>query len=880
MAVKKTTDETKTAAKKASASKTGTKKAAAAKTASAKKTEAKSAVKKAAPKKAAAKPAAKKAAPVAEEPATIFDPIIFRRELDTYLTHTLHTDFEHAEISDLYQAIATLVDRELGTMRTAYNKERFEVEKKNLHRKKICYICMEFLMGQSLKNNLYNLGQTELVASIMKERGVAMEDLFAAEPDAGLGNGGLGRLAACFMDALTTCGYDATGYSLCYEYGLFKQKIVDGWQVEMPDNWLPGGRVWLNQRHEDVFKVNFYGEYNEWWAEDGLHYEVHNPQVVEAVPYDLYISGANTKAVNKLRLWKAQNSEGFDMQLFNSGDFTRAAQATNRAELITKVLYPADNIEEGKELRLKQQYFMVSASCQNIVRNQLRLHGSLDDFHKYTVIHINDTHPALCIPELMRIFMDDYGCTWDYAWERVINTVSYTNHTVLAEALEKWNASLVRSMMPRVYSILQEINRRFRAEMEQKFPGDWGKIDYMSILGNEQVRMANLSVIGSHRVNGVSALHSQLLKDDLFHDFFLATPDKFTNVTNGIAYRRWLCQSNPKLAELIDSCIGPDYRRNAERLEDFDRFRHDASVHQQLAQIKRENKERMAKRILKSQGIKVDPDSLFIVQAKRMHEYKRQLLNALRIIVRYNNLLDDPDMDMKPETYLFAAKAAPSYFLAKHMISLICKISEEIERNPKIAEKLKVVFLEDYSVSMAEDLMPATEISEQISLAGKEASGTGNMKMMINGAITIGTMDGANVEIYEAVGPKSIFIFGQREEDVRANLKGYHAAHYYENNQDLKRAVDRLSRGFAGKDFNVLRNYLLQPSYSIADPYMCLLDFGDYCRVHEEIQKAYDDPKRWYTMSVDNIAKAARFAADRSIRDYARDIWHALPVLK
>ena len=890
MAVKKT-EEAKTAAEKKTAAKTVTaKKPAAKKAAAPKKTAAKAAADKkpaaakkaAAPKTSARKTSSKKVAEAApEETRTLFDPVIFRRELDTYLTHTLHTDFENAPVEDLYQAVATLVDRELGTMRTAYNEERFEREKQNEHRKKICYICMEFLMGQSLKNNLYNLGQTELVASIMKERGVSMEELYAAEPDAGLGNGGLGRLAACFMDALTTCGYDATGYSLCYEYGLFKQKIVDGWQVEMPDNWLPGGRVWLNQRHEDTFKVSFYGEYNEYWAEDGLHYELHNPQIIEAVPYDLYISGADTRAVNKLRLWKAQNSEGFDMQLFNSGDFTRAAQETNRAELITKVLYPADNIEEGKELRLKQQYFMVSASCQNIVRNQLRLHGSLDDFHKYTVIHINDTHPALCIPELMRIFMDDYGCTWDYAWERVINTISYTNHTVLAEALEKWNANLVKSMMPRVYSILQEINRRFRAEMEQKFPGDWGKIDYMSILGNDQVRMANLSVIGSHRVNGVSALHSQLLKDDLFHDFFLATPDKFTNVTNGIAYRRWLCQSNPDLASLIDACIGKDYRHNAERLEDFMRFRNDTSVHERLAAIKRDNKQRMADRILKTQGIKVDPDSLFIVQAKRMHEYKRQLLNALRIITRYNMLLDNPDMEMQPETYLFAAKAAPSYFLAKHTISLICKISEEIERNPKIAEKLKVVFLEDYSVSMAEVLMPATEISEQISLAGKEASGTGNMKMMINGAITIGTMDGANVEIYEAVGPQSIFIFAQREEEVRANLqKGYRAASVYEADPVLRRAVDRLGRGFAGKDFNVLRNYLLQPSYSIADPYMCLLDFADYCRVHDDIQNAYKDQKRWYTMSVDNIAKSARFAADRSIRDYARDIWHALPVIK
>ena len=856
---------TKTAAKTTRTAAAKTVKTAAKKTASAKKTSDKENTKAA---KAAANP-------------DLSRPDQFRAGIDAYLTHVLHTDFENADNRALYKAIATVVNRQLGIMRRAYNNERFEIEKNKPNRKKVCYICMEFLMGQSLKNNLYNLGETALVEEILKERGLSLEDICKEEPDAGLGNGGLGRLAACFMDALTTNNYDATGYSLSYEYGLFKQKIVDGWQVEMPDNWLPGGHVWLNAREEDTFKVSFYGEYNEYWTDDGLKYELHNPQIVEAVPYDLYISGADTRAVNKLRLWKAQCSDGFDMQLFNSGDFTRAAQQNNRAELITKVLYPADNIEEGKELRLKQQYFMVSASCQNIVRNQYRLHGTLDNFHKETVIHINDTHPALCIPELMRIFMDDYGCSWDYAWERVINSVSYTNHTVLAEALEKWNASLVGSMMPRVYSIIKEINRRFREEMEHVFPGDWGKIDYMSILGNEQVRMANLSVIGSHRVNGVSALHSQLLKDDLFHDYYLATPDKFTNVTNGIAYRRWLCQSNPELASLIDECIGTGYRHNAERLEDFIRFRNDKSVHERLAKIKRDNKQRMADRILAAQNIKVDPDSLFIVQAKRMHEYKRQLLNALRIISRYNMLLENPDMDMQPETYLFAAKAAPSYYHAKHVISLICKISEEIERNPKIASKLKVVFLEDYNVSMAECLMPATEISEQISLAGKEASGTGNMKMMINGAITIGTMDGANVEISEAVGPESIFIFGQREEEVRANLmKGYQAKAVYDSDPVLRAAVDRMARGFAGKNFSNLRDYLLRRSYSIADPYMCLLDFADYCRVHDQIQAAYADMDRWYTMSVDNIAKAARFAADRSIRDYARDIWHTMPVLK
>ena len=804
----------------------------------------------------------------------------FKKEMELYLVNTLHTSFEDADAAQLYKAVANVVNSRLGAKRLTYNKKRSETEKRYHDRKKVCYICMEFLMGRSLKNNLFNLGLTGTVDEILSKRNMTSDELFEQEPDAGLGNGGLGRLAACFMDALTSSGYDATGYSLCYEYGLFKQKVIDGWQVELPDNWLPGGRVWLNPREDDVFKVTFYGEYNEYWQDGRMGYELKNPQVVEAVPYDMYISGAGSSAVNKLRLWSARDSEGFDMALFNSGDFTRAAQKNNSAELITKVLYPADNIEEGKELRLKQQYFMVSASCQNIVRNQLRLHGTLDNFHHKTVIHINDTHPALAIPELMRIFMDDYGYEWDRAWEIVTATVSYTNHTVLAEALEKWNNDLVKAMMPRVYSIICEIDRRFREKMDQKFPGDIGKINYMSILGDQQVRMANLSVIGSHKVNGVSALHSQILRDDLFHDHYLAAPDKFTNVTNGIAYRRWLCQSNPGLSALIDECIGTGYRNDGRLLEDFYRFRSDSSVHDRLDEIKLENKKRMAALIKKNEGIEVDPESVFIVQAKRMHEYKRQLLNALRIISRYRQLKRDPNLITRPETYLFAAKAAPSYFHAKTVIQLISHISREIESDPEVSKKMKVVFLENYSVSMAEALMPAAEISEQISLAGKEASGTGNMKMMINGAITIGTEDGANVEIHEAVGDDSIFIFGQREDEVRENLlSGYSARSIYDQNERVREAVDALGAGFAGKSFENLRSYLLDGSYSIADPYMCLADFDDYCRAHDEMAEAYEDRTRWNTMSVENIAKAARFSADRSIADYAKWIWHTKPVV-
>ena len=804
----------------------------------------------------------------------------FREDLVECLENKYHTSFKDASATEMYKAVATVVNQQLLQKRWEFNSKarKGQLEKEN--QKKIYYICMEFLMGQSLKNNLYNLGEMEMVQEILQERGMSLEELYDEEPDAGLGNGGLGRLAACYLAGLTTQGYDITGFSLRYEYGLFRQHLVDGWQAEMPDNWLPGGRVWLNPREDETFKVGFYGNYHEYWTDKGLVSEVRSQEMVEAVPYDMYVSGADTEAVGKLRLWRARDSEGFDMASFNSGDFTRAAQNNNKAELITKVLYPADNIEEGKELRLKQQYFMVSASCQNILRDHFRLHRTLDNLADKVSIHINDTHPALCIPELMRLMIDDYGYDWDKAWDIVRHTVSYTNHTVLAEALEKWKSELVHLMMPRIYVILEEINRRFRIEMNEKFPGDTGKIDYMSPFGYGEIRMANLSVLGSHHVNGVSGLHSDILKDDLFHDFYLAYPERFTNVTNGIAYRRWLCQSNPGLSALLDETIGPEYRKDWKQLGEFIRFREDKSVIQRLDQVKRENKVRFAEYVKKESGVELDPDATFITQAKRLHEYKRQLLNALHIITRYNQLKENPNLTVQPEAYLFGAKAAPNYFVAKEVIQLLYHIGEEIRKDPVISKKLQVLFLENYRVSMAEKLMPATDISEQISLAGKEASGTGNMKMMINGAVTIGTMDGANVEMYEAVGEDNIFIFGQRAEEVADHLReGYESRRFYQANRALKAAVDRLERGFNGHSFDNIKDYLLKPTYSIADPYMCLYDFDDYCRAHEDIRQAYTDRARWGSMSITNIAKAERFAADRAVIEYADRIWNTKPVL-
>ena len=808
------------------------------------------------------------------------DKIMFRADLIECLENKYHTSFEDATPTEMYKAVATVVNQQLIEKRWDFNRKVRQGQLEKQDRKKIYYISMEFLMGQSLKNNLYNLGETDVVEEILRSRGMELEQLYDEEPDAGLGNGGLGRLAACYLAALTTCGYDATGYSLRYEYGLFRQHLVDGWQAEMPDNWLPGGRVWLNPREDETFKVGFYGNYHEYWTEKGLCSEVRDQEMVEAVPYDMYVSGAGTEAVGKLRLWRCRDSEGFDMASFNSGDFTRAAQTNNKAELITKVLYPADNIEEGKELRLKQQYFMCSASAQNILRDHYRLHRTLDNLPEKVAIHINDTHPALIIPEIMRLLIDEYGYDWDHAWAIVKGTVAYTNHTVLAEALEKWKSELVHMMLPRIYVILQEIDRRFRLEMEEIFPGDEGKINYMAPFGYGEIRMANLSIVGSSHINGVSGLHSDILKDDLFHDFYLAWPEMFTNVTNGIAYRRWLCQSNPGLARLLDECIGDEYRRTPAKLGEFIKFADDKSVIEKLDQVKRENKVRFAEYLKKESGIVIDPDATFITQAKRLHEYKRQLLNALHIIARYNQLKADPDLQVQPEVYLFGAKSAPNYYVAKDVIQLIWHLGEEIRKDPVISKKLQVVFLENYRVSMAEKLMPATDISEQISLAGKEASGTGNMKMMINGAVTIGTLDGANVEMHEAVGDDNIFIFGQTADEVEANLReGYDSRQFYQMNRTLKAAVDRLDRGFNGHAFDYIKDYLLKPTYSIADPYMCLYDFGDYCRAHEDIREAYTDRMRWGHMSITNIAKAERFAADRAVKEYADRIWETKPVV-
>ena len=773
-----------------------------------------------------------------------------------------------ASREQMYKAAAITVRNMLSEKRSAYKKKVNEAGAKRVY-----YMCMEFLLGRSLKTNLGNLGLSEAYGDALKQLGFSLEDLYECEPDAGLGNGGLGRLAACFVDSLASLDYPATGFSLCYEYGLFKQMIVDGMQVELPDVWLPGGEVWLVPRTDRIYKVHFGGRVVENWKEGHCEITYEGGEEFEAVPYDMMISGADSSAVSQLRLWRARNIQNFNMGLFTQGQYTRALEESNNAEIITKVLYPSDNHTEGKLLRLTQQYFLVSASVQSIIRDHMAVYGTLENLPDKVAIHINDTHPALCIPELMRILIDDYFMSWDHAWSIVTRTVSYTNHTVMPEALETWSEDLFQLRLPRIYMIVKEINERFCREAWNVFTGNWNTISKLSVVGYGQVRMANLSVIGSHSVNGVSALHSQILKDSTFKSFYKMYPERFDNVTNGVAHRRWLCYSNPKLSNLITECIGDGFRHRPEELSEFAKFADDKAVLERLRSIKHETKIAFADMIYRKTGQKLDTHSVFDVQIKRLHEYKRQLLNALNIIGLYLDLKENPDLDIQPQTFIFGAKAAPGYAMAKRIIKLLCMISRDIEQNPRIREKLSLVFLENYSVSMAEALIPSAEISEQISLAGKEASGTGCMKLMINGALTIGTLDGANVEMQEAAGKENMFIFGLTADEVEELwLSGYRSSAYYTSNERLAKIVNYLSVGFAGESFADIASYLLN-GHGIADPYMCLADFESYRLTHERMIAEYQDKEAWNRKSLLNIAAAGHFAADRSIEEYAQRIW-------
>ena len=744
--------------------------------------------------------------------------------------------------------------------------------------RQVHYLSLEFLMGRSLEKNAYNLGLLDTLTQVLEDLGFSAADLFETEPDAGLGNGGLGRLAACYLDSMTTLEIPATGYSICYELGIFKQKIIDGKQVELADNWLGLGDAWLIAKMDEAEEVRFGGRIVDHWVDGHNKPEHVGYTTVLAIPRDMEIAGYKTNHTNTLRLWDAKSPVPVDMSLYSRGEYLKAVEQQAMAEVIAKVLYPDDNHYEGKSLRLKQQYFFVSATAQSIVRQHRAQYGTLRNFHQKHVIQINDTHPTLVIPELMRILLDVEGYSWDEAWHIVTNTVCYTNHTVLAEALERWPQNLIESLLPRIWEILKEIAARYQRQLEGYFGGDMNRVSRMAIIWGGEVRMANLCVCACSAVNGVSALHSDILKRDVFHDAYLRQPDQFKNVTNGIDHRRWLSQINPKLDALIRECTGSDaYLLHPESISGLEKYKDDSAVLDRLESIKQENKRRFAGYVARESGIILNTDAIFDVQVKRLHEYKRQLLNVLHIVCLYQQLRDDPNMDFTPQTFLFGAKAAPGYHVAKQIIQLINSLAAQINADPVCKDKLQVVFLENYRVSLAEKLMPASELSEQISTAGKEASGTGNMKFMMNGALTIGTLDGANVEMHQQLGDENIFLFGLTADQVEERRRqGYRSLDYYQQDPVLKRVLDQISAGFSdGRAYTDLTNRLLfGGGGGIADEYMLLADFDSYCQAHRRSLEVYKDRRAWDQKSLINIARSGIFAADRSRRDYARDIWH------
>ena len=777
---------------------------------------------------------------------------------------------DSASPQQVYRALCYVVNEMLAAKNAAFHHKRDECNEKQVY-----YMSMEFLVGTSLRNNLYNLGLEELFTKALDKCGVDIHDLYELEPDAGLGNGGLGRLASCYMDSATSLGLPMTGFSIRYEFGIFKQKIVDGWQVEFPDDWLNMGDVWLVPHESEAVEVRFGGQIHG-WEDDGKYRVAHlNYQSVMAVPNDMYISGYGSDAVNPLVLWSAKSPNSFDMSAFSRGDYAKALEGDTMAEVISKVLYPADDHTEGKRLRLRQQYLLVSASVQTILKKHLRSYKSLDNLPDKVSIHINDTHPALCVPELMRLLVDEHNYPWDKAWDITCRTLSYTNHTVMSEALERWNVSLFEQLLPRVYQIVQEIDRRLRVDLHGYYGNDMGKIEYMAVISKNEIRMANLCLACCHKVNGVSMLHTEILKTSIFRDYYQMEPDHFCNVTNGIAYRRWLCQSNPGLTSLLKELIGDGFTKDSTQLEKLLEYKDDQQVLQRLQDIKLDNKKRLAGLILKRNGIYVDPNSLFDVQIKRLHEYKRQLLNVLQILRMYLDIKANPHAPFQPRTFVFAAKASAGYIMAKQTIQLIVAVSNLVNHDPDTREKLKVVFMEDYNVSLAEIIIPAAEISEQISIAGKEASGTGNMKLMINGAVTLGTLDGANVEIHQQVGDENIVLFGLKADEVdELWRRGYNPLDYVRNDPELKAVMDLLMGGISGMHFDDIVRSLTTNHKGPADPYMNLADFHDYVRAQRDVSAIYGDRQRFARMSLVNTAKVGFFSADRAVGEYAANIWY------
>jgi starch phosphorylase len=778
------------------------------------------------------------------------------------------------KLASLSHAIRDLaVERMLATQQTYYDRDA----------KRVYYLSMEFLMGRLLSNNVISLGLRPVVEEALAKLGLDFERLCNYEPDAGLGNGGLGRLAACYLDSLATLEYPGYGYGIRYRHGMFRQEFDNGWQMERPDDWLKFGNPWEIIRPEDAVPVLIYGRIENLPAIGGVPRSVWvDWQMIEGVPYDIPIIGCGVNTVNILRLWNARAAEGFRLDVFNQGDYVRAVQEKNWAETISKVLYPSENTHAGKELRLIQEYFLVACSVRDAVRRHLKKHDSLDNFAEKNALQLNDTHPALAVAELMRHLLDEQDVPWERAWEITVAALGYTNHTLLPEALEKWPVPLMEKVLPRHLQIIYDINSRFLDSVRLRYPNDDERVRRVSLIEEgetKQVRMANLAIVGSHAINGVAQLHSDLLKANLVPEFAQMWPERFSNKTNGITQRRWLLACNPGLASLITECIGDRWVRDLDALRGLEPFVEKEEFLQRFLGVKQVNKQRLAALIAERHGIAVDPKSLFDVHVKRLHEYKRQLLNALHIIALYHRIQDNPAGDFVPRTFLFGAKAAPGYHMAKRIIKFINSIGEVIARDPAVRGRLRVVFLPDYCVSLAEVIMPAADLSEQISTAGKEASGTGNMKLSLNGALTMGTWDGANIEIAEAVGLDNIFIFGHRAEQIEAMTHdGYRPQEWAERDAELRRVLASIRQGEFSPGAPGLFDDIHRTLTEWGDTYFHLADFRSYADAQQRAADLFRDRTAWARKAALNVARMGKFSSDRSIHEYAREIWNLQPV--
>lgn len=784
-----------------------------------------------------------------------------------YLLEHYGTDIKVATNKQLYYALANISKEFLYAKKGKFNAKHNEL--KTVH-----YMSIEFLIGRTLKNNLWNLELEETYRNLLKDNGKNIDDVYNIEKDAGLGNGGLGRLASCYLDSLARLGFSGFGHCIKYEYGLFKQTIVDGKQIETPDNWLDTGKVWLEPREDQALEISFGGTVKQDYINNRMVYSVENAKKIKALPYDMLISGYDSESVVTLRLWEARAIDEFEIKKFEDGEFAESMNDIDEIEAINKLLYPSDKTEKGRKLRLYQEYFLVSAAMQNILQNYFLKHKTLSKLPELISVHINDTHPALCVPELMRLLMDKYEYGWEESWNVVSKVISYTNHTILSEALEVQQMSVIEKAMPRIAMILRECDRRFRLELEKYCNGDYRKVESMSIVSGNNVYMANLSIFASHSVNGVSKIHTHILRTRLFNAYAEIYPDKFTNITNGITHRRWLSQSNTELNNLIISLIGKDYYKKPNDLRKLDEFSDDKEVLKKIGQIKFENKKRLARYLHETQGVEVDPHWRFDVQAKRIHEYKRQLMNVMRIIYLCNKIRENPEQKVTPQVFFFAGKAASGYEMAKRIIQLINRVSFEINLDPVLRDKIKVVFIENYSVSLSEILMPATEVTEQISLAGREASGTGNMKAVINGALMMCTSDGANIEISDECSHENAFEFGLSSDEVdKIKSRGYNATDYYINSERVRSVLDKMNIGVGGESFADLVSYLLGHS-NYKDSYMCLADFDAYLDAYERMDKAYSDQEFWNKKVLHCISSMGQFASDRAIQEYVDKIWH------